>query len=252
MTTEDSVVQASNTGLLAQIEALDRIGSTSPVANEAHWAVASLFFMIELLPVLVKSLTSLGPPSLYDRISDLADESTYDDAVQRRRNHRCRMENDSQKLREVEDDMHTREKVLMIQANTPANTEMEKILDVVLQQWSTQVMKTLHTGEPGSAGVAGVGQDQANDSSSGGMQGWVGASKGGGTQLNVNTSARVEPVNVMLPGAAADAADAAVGGDGATAPSQVDDGEADESEAPVPVAAGRIRVQVGLPFVREL
>ena len=159
------------------------------------------------------------------------------------------MENDSQKLREVEDDMHTREKALTIKANTPADTEMEKILDVVLQQWSTQVMKTLDTGEPGSAGVAGVGQDQANDSSSGGMQGWVGASKGGGTQLNVNTSARVEPVNVPLPGAAAEAA---VGADGTTAPSQEDDGEADESEAPVPVAAGRIRLQVGLPFVREL
>ena len=247
--TQDSVVQASNTGLLAQIEALDRIGSTSPAANEAHWAVAGLFFMIELLPVLVKSLTSLGSPSLYDRISDLADESTYDDAVQRRRNHRRRMETDSQKHREFEDDMHTAEKAPRIKVNTLVDNEMEKILDVVLQQWSTQVMKTLHNGEPSSAEISGVGEDQANHSLSGGMQGRVGASKGAGTQPKGNSSARVEAVNAMTPTAPSQVA---VEVDGSMSPGHGVDGEAGQPDPAVPVAAGRIRVQLGLPFVREL
>src|SRR5690606_12634203 len=33
----------------------------------AHWLIAALFFMIELLPVLVKVLTSYGDPSLYEK-----------------------------------------------------------------------------------------------------------------------------------------------------------------------------------------
>lgn len=152
----DGNIQTGNTGLLARLEALRSLGEESPMASLAHWAVAGLFFMIELLPVLVKVLTSIGPPSLYDRISELEDKSTLDDAIQRRNHERRRIEGDSRKRREIEDDMRKREIALGVKANAHVASEMEKILDIALQQWSTEVTNTLHT-SPGLTSSAGSG-----------------------------------------------------------------------------------------------
>ncbi len=54
-------------GMLSQIAALDRLSQREPILGWAHWLIAALFFMIELLPVLVKVLTSYGDPSLYEK-----------------------------------------------------------------------------------------------------------------------------------------------------------------------------------------
>ena len=65
----DGVAQgnAGAVGLLSQITALNTLGEKQPAILWAHWLIAGLFFMIELLPVLVKVLTSYGEPSLYER-----------------------------------------------------------------------------------------------------------------------------------------------------------------------------------------
>lgn len=57
---------AGASGLLSQISALNRLSEKEPTLGFAHWMIAALFFMIELLPVLVKVLTSHGQPSLYE------------------------------------------------------------------------------------------------------------------------------------------------------------------------------------------
>ncbi|KNY05804.1 DUF4407 domain-containing protein [Microbacterium sp. GCS4] len=54
-------------GLLSQISGLNRLSAKEPTILWAHILIAALFFMIELLPVLVKVLTSYGDPSLYER-----------------------------------------------------------------------------------------------------------------------------------------------------------------------------------------
>ncbi|MCE7482628.1 DUF4407 domain-containing protein [Microbacterium profundi] len=58
---------AGATGLLSQISGLNRLSEKEPAILWAHRLIAALFFMIELLPVLVKVLTSFGEPSLYER-----------------------------------------------------------------------------------------------------------------------------------------------------------------------------------------
>ncbi|WP_259606785.1 MULTISPECIES: DUF4407 domain-containing protein [Microbacterium] len=65
----DAVAQgnAGAVGLLSQITGLNRLGEKEPTIFWAHWLIAALFFLIELLPVLVKVLTSYGEPSLYER-----------------------------------------------------------------------------------------------------------------------------------------------------------------------------------------
>ncbi|MCC2031714.1 DUF4407 domain-containing protein [Microbacterium allomyrinae] len=58
-------------GLLSQISGLERLSQREPTLAWAHWLIAGLFFMIELLPVLVKVLTSYGEPSLYEQAAAL-------------------------------------------------------------------------------------------------------------------------------------------------------------------------------------
>jgi hypothetical protein len=65
----DSVAQgnAGAIGLLSQISGLNRLAEKEPTIWWAHWLIAALFFMIELLPVIVKVLTSFGDPTLYEK-----------------------------------------------------------------------------------------------------------------------------------------------------------------------------------------
>lgn len=62
---------ADDTGLLARLVALSHLGEDNGWALAAHLLVAALLFMLELLPVAVKSLSILGPPSAYDQIDEL-------------------------------------------------------------------------------------------------------------------------------------------------------------------------------------
>ena len=65
-------------GLLSQISGLERLSQREPTLAWAHWLIAGLFFMIELLPVLVKVLTSYGEPSLYEKADGLRRQVALD------------------------------------------------------------------------------------------------------------------------------------------------------------------------------
>ncbi|WP_454697833.1 DUF4407 domain-containing protein [Arthrobacter humicola] len=131
-------------GILAQLRALFSLGETNPLMGAAHWAIGALFFMIELLPVIVKLLLNSGSPSLYEQVKKLDGDSLVDEAKVRRNADRRRIEEESKKRRDIEDDMRTREKRLGIKSNIYVAGEMEKHLDAALQQWSSHVASTLH------------------------------------------------------------------------------------------------------------
>lgn len=65
-------------GLLSQIGALNRLAEKEPTIFWAHLLIAALFFMIELLPVIVKVLTSWGEPSLYEKAEKIAKQVDLD------------------------------------------------------------------------------------------------------------------------------------------------------------------------------
>ncbi|ATE52674.1 DUF4407 domain-containing protein [Actinosynnema pretiosum] len=71
-----------DTGLLARLEALDRITEGRPSGAAAHLAVFLLFFCIEVLPVIAKVLSAFGPETLYDRLlRRVDDDADTDDKV---------------------------------------------------------------------------------------------------------------------------------------------------------------------------
>lgn len=76
----DSVAagNAGAVGLLSQITGLNRLSAKEPSILWAHWLIAALFFMIELLPVLVKVLTSYGDESLYEKTAAIRKQVELD------------------------------------------------------------------------------------------------------------------------------------------------------------------------------
>jgi hypothetical protein len=174
----------NDTGILAQLRALYSLGETNPLMNAAHWAIGALFFMIELLPVIVKIMLSSGPPSLYERVRKLDGDSLADEAKVRRNADRRRIEEESKKRRDIEDDMRAREKQLGIKANVHVAGEMEKILELALKRWSHDVSFTLNqtshanTSVPTSAGPAD--SDGASTERAGSEAASTAGSNGGG------------------------------------------------------------------------
>ncbi|SDM41132.1 protein of unknown function [Geodermatophilus siccatus] len=60
-------------GILARLEALDRLGDRNATLAAAQVMLSLLFMSIEILPVLMKLLLNFGPPSAYDRLAALRD-----------------------------------------------------------------------------------------------------------------------------------------------------------------------------------
>lgn len=69
--------EIQNDGLLARIEALDRLSAGRPTMWLAHLTLILMFVCIELLPVLVKLMSVTGPKSPYELVAERRD----DDAV---------------------------------------------------------------------------------------------------------------------------------------------------------------------------
>ena len=60
-------------GILARLEALDRLGDRNTTLAVAQAMLSLLFMSIEILPVLMKLLLNFGPPSAYDKLTALRD-----------------------------------------------------------------------------------------------------------------------------------------------------------------------------------
>jgi hypothetical protein len=76
---ENQDAAENSTGLLARLEALDRLTAGHATAEAAKWALSALFFLIEVLPVVSKLLMMGGRKTTYDTMlarhdADLDDE----------------------------------------------------------------------------------------------------------------------------------------------------------------------------------
>lgn len=164
----------SNDGILAQIIALNDLSEADTEALLTHLAVGLLFFMIELMPVLVKVLTFLGGESMYDKVRAKDDEQIEKiaESLRTRENSQRdaedqRAQADAQNRQAVEADARHREHGMGIKTNAHVEAEMTKILDVVLAQWSASVQAMLQNPTPPSPpaaqnGAAPTGVPQHN------------------------------------------------------------------------------------------
>jgi Domain of unknown function (DUF4407) len=133
---QDTQVNQANTGILAQLQALSDASSRDPVLNGARLAVLAVFFLIEILPVTVKVLLSLAPPTPYDLVARAKDEGAADNARKELAENRRIAEVESEARISVATDMVARKEDLGKQANAHVADEMRKILGKVLDRWS--------------------------------------------------------------------------------------------------------------------
>ncbi|MBB2943461.1 hypothetical protein FB565_003174 [Actinoplanes lutulentus] len=70
-------------GLLARLEALDRLSADRPTLQLAHVMLFLLFLCLELLPVMMKLLQVLGPETQYDRKAKEVDDKHARTAAER-------------------------------------------------------------------------------------------------------------------------------------------------------------------------
>lgn len=170
----------ANTGLLAQLQALSEASAKSPGLNAARLAVLALFFLIEILPVTVKILLNLGPPSAYDTRfeartakttghlpGDKRDRWQIDEArhaiirdesvnkVKRAGIISQEQVDDVQSEANVRSHMRQRREKLGYKANDYVADEMERVLKEELTRWSGQV-RDMMSGNGGAAGTGGA------------------------------------------------------------------------------------------------
>ena len=136
---------ARDEGLLSQLRALLRAGERDSALMWAHIFVFLLFFIIEILPVTVKALLNLGPPSAYD-MEAAFDEELHKDRAQIRRVEERRVEEGKSETRgALEDDMRERETKIGKGANHHVAGEMQSIVELALNEWSDLVRDELRT-----------------------------------------------------------------------------------------------------------
>jgi len=191
---DNSAQQAVNNdnGILAQLSGLSAAATSNPILGFAQFIVTALFFLIEILPVMVKFLVNMGPMTTYETVAKTEEEKIVDKARQERITARRNTERDSDAERKIKDgdvqkrinvarDMNEREERLGIRANEHVENEMRAILDVALRNWSDQVQAAL----VGSSGLPGVGATGPATNSRSGPNGGE-ATPNGGSGLNAS------------------------------------------------------------------
>lgn len=205
--TAQSAVNNDN-GILAQLSALSAAGAANPVLKFAQLIVTALFFLIEILPVTVKLLLNLAPPTAYDKVAESQAKIITDQAdlnriaarrdAERKSDEQRRREDGESRVRiNVADDMRTREEALGVRANEHVAREMQTILDAQLAQWGRQVQAQLGLPPQGNPLPNGSGPQQGNGTQhrNGGMHG----SGNGAAPSNLTPGNGASPVNGGLP-----------------------------------------------------
>jgi hypothetical protein len=149
----------ANTGILAQLQALSDASAASPSLEAARLAVLLLFFLIEILPVSVKFLLNIGPPSAYEVVAKLRDDELIDAAHTRRVESRRIGEGQSQTRISVAADMQQKEVDLGKHANTRFASELTKVLDATAGEWGRQVLDRRPAANGSGHPDAQIGQD---------------------------------------------------------------------------------------------
>ena len=135
----DAAAIRQSGGLLSQLAALTTLSSQNTGAAWAHWMVAALFMLIELLPVLVKIMTAFRGESQSDRVFKRLQDDELDDASQGFDERGADRDREAQKREAIANDMLTRQVELGKMANQIVADEMVGVVTVVLDEWKRGV-----------------------------------------------------------------------------------------------------------------
>lgn len=133
----------NNNGLLAQITALWHASINSPMGFISHAAVALLFIIIELFPVLLKTMLAVRGESQYDRVFRKLQDSELEKVEAHTAQERERINRETRRTREIGEDMLQREIDLGKSANENVAEQMRIILDRTFSHWAERSQAAL-------------------------------------------------------------------------------------------------------------
>jgi hypothetical protein len=155
MSNTGTSVNFGDTGILAQLQALNELSSRNGTLLAAHLVVMALFFLIEILPVTVKVLLNLQPRTAYEVVAQAGDEELIENVQARRAESRRVQEGLSRTRLAVEEDRRRREEALGKRANRHLASQATRILDDALHEWSDRFEAARNEpGEPGDTDVS--------------------------------------------------------------------------------------------------
>lgn len=164
----------NNQGIHAQLTALGQISTAKEnrTGGVVHAAMMLFFFLIEIMPVTVKTLVALGNDHQYDDVADRMKQAELVAARSQYDTESLRASNQEQKRVAIENDMVQREIALGKLANQHVQNEMETILKSALEKWSKDLKSAMAKNPPKQ------GQTQQSQSSNAGDPNNLGAKQG--------------------------------------------------------------------------
>jgi hypothetical protein len=122
-------------GLLAQLVALGHLDDQSGLARTAHLLLAALLFMVELLPVAIKTLGTAGPTTIYERAEKLDDDRVIKLAAARA---------SQEQAKQAEIDQRAIDSEVRVAKKVQAKVEelVTEIAMVAVDQWGKEVRQS--------------------------------------------------------------------------------------------------------------
>ena len=122
-------------GLLAQLVALGHLDDQSDLALVAHLLLAALLFMVELLPVAIKTLSAAGPTTVYERAEKLDDDRVMKLAAARANREQAKQAEIDQ--RAIDSEVRVATKV-----QEKVEDVVTEIAMVAVEQWGAEVRRS--------------------------------------------------------------------------------------------------------------
>jgi hypothetical protein len=139
---------SNDRGLLARLEALSELTNRNATLKTAYVLLMLFITIVEVLPVAVKLLMNLAPPSTYDKILEKAEETDVAAAESRLERMRKRVEFESQ-TREAREEQLIRDRVDRM---TTLETDEDVVTDNARPPLTTRLVTWLLRRDPGDTG----------------------------------------------------------------------------------------------------
>jgi hypothetical protein len=131
-----STSQAVGDGLLSRIEALDSLTAVRPALATAHFFLFLLFMTLELLPVIVKMLQLMGPPSAYEQMVQELEDDAMNQSALRIARERELVEREGERMLDLQLDWADRQYEAGLRSNEEVITRQQAIVARAIDEWA--------------------------------------------------------------------------------------------------------------------
>jgi hypothetical protein len=137
---ENAAVVRNDVGLYAQIKALGTLGGG---LQAVHLTVAALFVLIELLPVLVKTLKCWGPPNAYDTLVAHEENLVTSDLDRDAATHQAIAQDRAQMSRDIAASLYATERDIALEAHRQVKDAARQRLPDEAERWARDIVAGL-------------------------------------------------------------------------------------------------------------